>query len=160
MTKDELNIRNYTHLDLPFFVGQRRLLYSTSNSPDTLSVELLGHKSKGMVLGTVIFGTKSEGPPKHTHGGMISYVLDETMGAAAWHAKKQVVAETIEIKFRKLTPLFTKLRIFGKVQKTVGDNVYVMAKIFDQDKKLFCTSRGRFRILSKDKLNALKLLVS
>lgn len=145
---------DYQELKISPFVGHRRLLYSDEVPPKTLHLNLQGHKKKPAILGTVIFGTHSEGPPKHTHGGMISYVLDEAMGSVAWHAGKKVVAETIEIKFRKMIPLYEKFYVDAHVIKTVKNNVYVKASIFNSHKQVLSYSKGRFRILSVEKLQA------
>lgn len=149
------NADDYHDLTLPVFIGQRRPLYSDVAPPETLFLKLQGHRSKPEVFGSVIFGTFSEGPPRHTHGGMIAYVLDEAMGSVAWHAGKKVVAETIEVKFRKLIPLFCTLYVKAVVIRTIRHNVYVKAEILDEKNNVYSYSRGRFRILSHEKLASL-----
>ena len=58
-------------------------------------------KPDGKLAGVASFGPKSEGAPGQVHGGAILTVLDEALGAAAWHAGHRVVTARLTTEFRR-----------------------------------------------------------
>jgi len=61
-----------------------------------------------------------QGWPGVLHGGIITALLDETIGRVAFLYDKWVQTGKIEVKFRKPTPLGQKLLVTGELVRDVG----------------------------------------
>ncbi len=61
-----------------------------------------------------------QGWPGVLHGGIITALLDETIGRVAFLYDKWVTTGKIEVKFRKPTPLGQKLLVTGELVKDSG----------------------------------------
>jgi acyl-coenzyme A thioesterase PaaI-like protein len=152
------SFQDYRELNLPYFIGHQRPLYSQDKKPKTLRFKLLGHKVSRHIAGTVVFGKQCEGPPHHAHGGMIAFVLDEAMGSAAWYTGYPCVAEKIDVNFIKMVPLHQKLYVLSKVTRKVKNGVHVVAHIVDDEGNVYGHSVGKFYILNETQLKKLQLL--
>src|SRR5690349_90349 len=59
----------------------------------------------GRVKTDVTLDARQQGPPGHAHGGCLSAILDEAMGAVVWCAGHPVVAGRLEVDFKRAVPL-------------------------------------------------------
>jgi len=67
------------------------------------------------------------------HGGMVSLMLDEAVGWAAWHAGHPGVTGRLQVSFRRPLRLGEPIRIVGKVESTRRTLVYASAYIENRD---------------------------
>ena len=63
-------------------------------------------------------GPEHQGYPGHLHGGLISTLLDETMGRVLTHEDVWVMTGRLEIRFLKPVPLDQELTIVGKLTQS------------------------------------------
>jgi acyl-coenzyme A thioesterase PaaI-like protein len=61
------------------------------------------------------------------HGGIVSLMLDEAVGWAAWHAGHPGVTGRLQVSLRRPLKLGERVRIVGKVESTRRTLVYVSA---------------------------------
>lgn len=92
--------------------------------PMTLSVE--GNE----VRGEVVFGAPYQGPPGHLHGGFVAALFDEALGYVQWTTGKPGMTGTLKIRYRRPTPLYTKLRIEATVQRVHGRKIFTEARLY------------------------------
>ncbi len=83
-----------------------------------------------IVFGSVNFGTAYEGPPGHVHGGYVAAMFDDLLGCAQSLSDDIGVTGTITIRFCAPIPLFTDLRMEGKLDRIEGRKIFVGGKIF------------------------------
>jgi acyl-coenzyme A thioesterase PaaI-like protein len=69
------------------------------------------------LLAEAYFNDQYEGPPTCVHGGVIAETFDELLGAANIVAGNPAMTGTLTVRYRKPTPLRTRLRIEAR---TVG----------------------------------------
>lgn len=58
-----------------------------------------------------------QGYPGHLHGGVISTLLDETMGRVLMHENVFALTGRLELKFRKPVPLDQELTVVGELTR-------------------------------------------
>jgi acyl-coenzyme A thioesterase PaaI-like protein len=61
------------------------------------------------------------------HGGIVSLMLDEAVGWAAWHAGHPGVTGRLQVSLRRPLKLGERVRIVGRVEKVRRSLVYVSA---------------------------------
>jgi acyl-coenzyme A thioesterase PaaI-like protein len=98
----------------------------------------------GRVKTDFTLGERQQGPPGHAHGGCLSAVLDEAMGAAVWCAGHPVVAARLEIDFRKAVPLATPCHVEAWVTTVKGRKIWAEAELRLADGALATRGRGLF----------------
>ena len=59
-----------------------------------------------------------QGFPGHLHGGLISTLLDETIGRVLTHQNVWVMTRRLEIKFAKPVPLDWELTVIGELTRS------------------------------------------
>ena len=104
----------------------------------------------------VLFGKYCNGPPGFVHGGAISSVLDEAMGAIAWMNGYKVMTAKLEVKF--LNPIPLNEKIYGKISlKSFRDKIVNMTGelVSTNEEITFAKSIGIFIIVdfTKFKMN-------
>jgi acyl-coenzyme A thioesterase PaaI-like protein len=121
---------------------------SAASAGDGGSIELPGHGScficgsenrsglgivfrlrDGRVRTRFTLDERQQGPPRHAHGGCLSSVLDEAMGAAVWCAGHPVVAARLEIDFRRAVPLGRALEVEAWVTAVDGRKVWAESEL-------------------------------
>ena len=64
-----------------------------------------------------------------THGGIVSLMLDEAVGWAAWHAGHPGVTGRLDVRLRRPLKLGERIRIIGRVKKVRRSLIYTEAVI-------------------------------
>lgn len=135
---------------LPFTIGSGRSFVGTPGS--SMRLAFFKHRLTSDLVGMVWFGNLIEGPPGHVHGGVSSYVLDEAMGSACWLKGYPCVAKSIAVSFLHMTPIGVDLHIHAHVISVENRDVWVKAKIFDDQDKVYSEAEGHFSRLSRERL--------
>ena len=73
--------------------------FVTTESKDRIESTYYFDDVENIFYAEITFGELAQGPPHHAHGGAISSVLDEAMGAAAWLNNFKVVTAKLEVEF-------------------------------------------------------------
>jgi len=83
-----------------------------------------GLRSK--VVGRVRYGYAYEGPPGCVHGGILAAAFDEVLGFAQSLSGKPGMTGTLQIRYRRPTPLNTDLVFEGWVEKIEGRKIFTV----------------------------------
>ncbi len=141
--------------DLPF-LALADTFVSGDSSNHRLSVRYFQNEQDGSLLGKVLFGPGTQGPPDHAHGGSMAALLDEAMGGAAWLADHPVVAAQLNITFRTMLPLGTRCAIEARVVEVSGRKIKTSGELLSADRQqLFCKGEALFVTLDSQKIQQL-----
>ena len=94
------------------------------------------------------------------HGGIISTILDETMGwAGIYFLKKVALTKKMTVEFRKALFVGEELKVEASVVKTMGKREAAIAgKITNGKNELCADSEGIFTLVSADVARRLNVL--
>lgn len=98
----------------------------------------------GRVIGTGRLNQEQEGPPGYSHGGVLSALLDEAMGAAAWLAGHPVLAANLNIDFRRPVPLGVEIKVIGRADSVEGRKIYTSGIIYLPGESIAAEGKGLF----------------
>jgi uncharacterized protein (TIGR00369 family) len=92
--------------------------------------------------------------PGRAHGGVISAILDETIGRAVQVAFPEVFGVTIEltVRFRKPVPLNVPLRAVAEITRHTKQFFYGEGQLLLEDGTVAADASARFLQLPADKL--------
>ena len=92
--------------------------------------------------------------PGRAHGGMITCMLDELIGRAIWIDEPQTWGVTIslQIKFRKPTPLNQKLKAVGRIIKNNSRIFVGTGELYDMDGNLLAEAEATYMKLSASQI--------
>jgi len=136
--------------ELDMSVYQRSFV---SGDPDgnRLRAKYFIREKDSHIIGHVWFGPGSEGPPGFAHGGSISAVLDESMGAASWLNGHVAVAARLTTEFKEMIPLDTHTMLEAWVENIEGKKVSIRAILSSFDGKPYAEAESLFIAVSMDK---------
>jgi acyl-coenzyme A thioesterase PaaI-like protein len=95
------------------------------------------------------FGRGSEGAPGQAHGGMILTVLDEALGAAAWHAGHPVLTVRLSAEFRVSVPVRARMLVETRISAVRRRKVYVEGALLGADGRRYASAHGEFLVLGE-----------
>jgi len=87
---------------------------------------------------------KYQGPPGHSHGGIIATILDEAMGKVNKLRKVLALTKSMNIEYLKPVPLGKDLTVTGREQKVEGRLHTNAAEITDASGAVLARSVGVF----------------
>lgn len=98
------------------------------------------------------FGRDTQGPPGYVHGGAMSAVLDEAMGAASWMNGHRSVAAKISVSFVEMLKLETETTAEAWIDRSDGRKIYLRAKLSNPAGTVVAEADGLFIVLREDAL--------
>ena len=98
---------------------------------------------KGRVEGEVTLGLTHEGPPLHTHGGVVALLFDQLLGHAASADGTPGMTVALELRFRKPTPYGLPLKVTAEVTHNDGRKVISEGRI-EHDGVVTAEAKGVF----------------
>jgi hypothetical protein len=107
----------------------------------------------GVVVGHGTLGAAYEGPPACVHGGIIAGLFDEVLGIANIAAGVGAMTGTLTIVYRSPTPLYTELRLEGRVTSVEGRKVRA-AGTLHADGRLCAEADGVFILVAHERFAA------
>ena len=122
---------------------------------DRIRTRYYWRKREGVMVVRAWFGPGTKGPPGHAHGGSITALLDEVMGASAWRSGHKVLAARLTIHFRRPLPLGSQVLVEGWIERVSGRKVITMAHMKDLEGRVVADSEGLFLELAEDLLEKL-----
>ena len=141
--------------DLPF-LAMADTFVSGDPSNHRLSIRYYQNEDDGTMVGKVLFGPGTQGPPDHAHGGSMAALLDEAMGGAAWLAGHPVVAAQLNITFRAMLPLGTRCLVYARVLESNGRKIKTTGEIASIDgQQVFSSGEALFVTLDHKKIEQL-----
>ena len=87
----------------------------------------------GGLVGSAWFDNQYEGPPTCVHGGVLAMVFDEMLGAANIVSGNPGMTGTLTIRYRKPTPLRTRLRLEARFEGREGRKIRTTGAIYHGD---------------------------
>ena len=96
------------------------------------------------IMARVAFGTHSEGPPGHVHGGCQASVLDEVMGLVTWYTGHHCLSGRLCFDYLRPIPVGSRLTAEGWIERQEGKKVYTAGKLFDEKGRTYTKSSGVF----------------
>ena len=123
------------------------------NNP--LSVKASFYEVEGeYIVATAVPRNEHQSYPNRMHGGMISALLDETVGRAIMITKPDQwgVTSELNVKFRKPVPLDKQIFCVGKVVKERGMTFLAKGIIEDEDGTLLAHGYATYVKLPLDKI--------
>ena len=133
----------------PFPFLEARLPFTgPTRKRDFISIRYF-RRPEGALTAIAYFGPMSEGAPGQVHGGAVLTVLDEALGAAAWHAGHPVLTVRLNTEFRK--PVATGVEVL--VDISVGQKRHrllsVEGKLVGHSGEVYAQAHGRFMELDE-----------
>jgi len=97
-----------------------------------LRVKYFLRERDNAIVGKVWFGPRAGGPASHIHGGAIAAVMDEAVGAAAYHAGHTILLIRLNVNFRMMAPSMKEVMLETEIRKVHGRKVFVFARLHDE----------------------------
>ena len=121
-----------------------------SDNENGLKMKFLSDEQS--VCSEVVIDQRFCGWSRLVHGGVISAVLDETMGWTVLYLTKQLMlTRKIEVVFKKPVPVGTKVRVSGFIKRFKSKkSVIVAAEMRDEADLLLASSVGEFALIAKE----------
>ncbi|TMQ90118.1 PaaI family thioesterase [Actinomadura soli] len=94
--------------------------------------------------GEFTFGPVYEGPPSYAHGGVSALVLDQVLGMAAAATGTPGMTATLELRYRRPTPLRVPLLVEAKASRVEGRKVYAAGTIAAPDGRVTVEATAMF----------------
>ena len=121
-----------------------------SNQNNATGIEILYFRnSSNHIVSKIKFGKFTLGPPGLVHGGAISAVLDEIMGAECFNNGYLALTKELNVKFIKPVPINNILFAIGNLDNADTRILRMSAKLFDENKRIYSISNGIFRIVKE-----------
>jgi uncharacterized protein (TIGR00369 family) len=92
--------------------------------------------------------------PNRMHGGVISALLDETVGRAIWIVEPGKWGVTVEltVNYKKPVPLNEELKVFGRVTKNSSRLFEGTGELVSKDGEILATCTGKYMKMSLVKI--------
>jgi acyl-coenzyme A thioesterase PaaI-like protein len=136
---------------LPFDIGSGRSMFVETESGPTIRMRFFKRRSDNALVGRVWFGEATFGPPGFAHGGVVAFVLDEAMGAAAWLAGYPCIAANLNVDFLEMTPLGRDCFVEAKVEE-VRPTRLALSVTLSLDGKRLVRGRGVFPRINRERM--------
>lgn len=104
----------------------------------------------GAVHGRAVLNHAYEGPPGYVHGGILSLILDQTLGLANLVAGTPGMTLSLDVRYRRPTPLDTPLEIMSRHDRVDGRDIHCVGTI-SADGQVTVEAEGVFRAVPKAK---------
>lgn len=104
----------------------------------------------GEVRGSGVINDLYEGPPGYVHGGILSLILDQTLGLANLLAGHPGMTIGLDVRYRRPTPLHQPLEILSRFTHTEGRSIFCSGTIRAGD-EVTVEATGTFRAISPER---------
>ncbi|MCU0255640.1 MAG: PaaI family thioesterase [Vicinamibacterales bacterium] len=123
-----------------------------SGGPSTHRLRVAYYRRPGdaRLLGRAWFGPETQGPPGHAHGGAVSAVMDEALGAVAWADGHPVVVARLCVDFRHMVPLGTDATFETWVERVDGRKVRTRGRLLDAAGRLLAEGEALCVVIGSD----------
>ena len=134
----------WTHVDIPGHQNRTRTFISDDPDSDRLRIRYYCRDLDGRLVAKVWFGSCTEGPPGHAHGGSIAAVLDEAMGIAVSLTGRTALTGKLTVRFRELLPVNNIAIVETEVVSEKHETVHVRACLRQSHGKIVAKAEGVF----------------
>jgi uncharacterized protein (TIGR00369 family) len=88
--------------------------------------------------------SRYQGPPGHSHGGIIATILDEAMGKVNKLRNVLALTKSMNVEYKKPVPLNQSLTVTGSEQQVIGREHTNIAEITNAQGEVLARSTGIF----------------
>jgi acyl-coenzyme A thioesterase PaaI-like protein len=129
-----------------------------SGGPSThrLRVAYFTRTGQPGLYGRAWFGPETQGPPGHAHGGAVSAVMDEALGAASWAEGHPVVVARLCVDFRAMVPLGTDAIFETRVVHVSGRKVTTRGRLLSPEGVLLAEGEALCVMLADEHIEKFK----
>ncbi len=153
-------IVNYQQLEntIPIEFGKQFISFLTGeHNTDRIALKYHYNEQSGKVYAEVKFGQLAQGPPGHAHGGAISAVFDELMGACCWVNGYPSMTAQYTTRFYKSLPLNKEVLYCAKIKSIDGNKISLKAKLIDESNSKYASARGLFVVQDVEKFKQMNM---
>ena len=100
------------------------------------------------------FGQVYQGPPGCVHGGYIAAVFDEALAMAESLTEQLAVTGTLEIRYRRPTPLERPLRVEAWLVERSGRRITTTGRIVAPDGTVTAEADGVFVVIDPERFGS------
>ena len=136
--------KNWVPLQIPQILVPIHSFLHGGPEADRVQLSYFAIPEQEHILARVAFGTHSEGPPGHVHGGCQASVLDEVMGLVTWYMGHHCLSGRLCFDYRRPIPVGSRLTAEGWIERIEDKKVYTAGKLFDDKGRTYTTSSGIF----------------
>lgn len=106
------------------------------------------------LIATFSFSSKHQSYPERTHGGMISAIIDESIGRAVWISDPKIFGCTLKlnIEFHKAVPYDTPLYCVAKIDKKNAISFHGVAEIKNEEGTMLARGDALYMKLRLDQI--------
>ncbi len=97
-----------------------------------------------------VFTAAFEGPPGYAHGGWIALAFDEVFGIANWATGRSSMTASLEIRYRRPTPLHAPVEIAARVARASGRRSVVTGELV-VDGHVTAEAEGHFVVIDAER---------
>ena len=129
----------------PIEFGKQFISFITGeHNDDRISLKYYHSETSGIVYALVNFGRLAQGPPGHAHGGAISAVFDELMGACCWVNGYPAMTAQYTTRFFKPVPLYQDVLYAAEIKKNDANKIKLKADLISRESVKFAEAKGLF----------------
>lgn len=129
----------------PFPVRQAPCTFVSGDKEGSrLRVQYFHRDLDGAVVAQVWLGSRAQGARGYAHGGCIAAILDEVLGAAAWHEGHQVVSALLSICFTHKLRVPSRAVAEARVLRKRGRKMEIGGVIRDRRGTVIAEASGLF----------------
>lgn len=124
--------------------GKNHCFGCGDDNPDGMRLRFHLDQERRQAICHFKLARRYQGPPGHSHGGIIATILDEAMGKV--NKLRQVIALTkkMEVEYLKPVPLGKRLTVIGREKRVRGREHTNTAEIQDENGAVLARSQGVF----------------
>jgi len=137
------------------FAPQYVSFLSSESETDRIQLQYHHNSNTGTVYATVRFGPKAQGPPGHAHGGAISAVFDEIMGATCWFNQLPALTAQYTTRFFKTLPLEQTVLFESHIKAQDEEKIKLKTRVMDTNGIIYAEAKGLFIAMDGDKFERL-----
>lgn len=142
---------------IPIEFGKRMISFiSGGQNEDRIDLKYYLNENSGEAFALVRFGELAQGPPGHAHGGAISAVFDELMGACCWVNGHPAMTAQYTTRFFRPVPLDLQVLFSTSIKSVDGSKVSLKAELIDASGLRYASARGLFIAQDMEKFKQMK----
>ncbi|MCF7822968.1 MAG: PaaI family thioesterase [Candidatus Marinimicrobia bacterium] len=152
---------NYPQIQdaIPIEFGKHFISFiSGEHNAERIALKYYYDASSKSVYAQVKFGKLAQGPPGHAHGGAISAVFDELMGACCWINGYPAMTAQYTTRFLRPVPLKTEVLYTARVKMVDGNKISLEAELALDDQEPYATARGLFIVQDLETFKKMSLI--
>jgi len=114
------------------------------DNPDGMHLKFFLEEDKHRAVCNFTLSRRYQGPPGHSHGGIIAVILDEAMGKVNKLRNVLALTKAMEIEYLKPVPLGKRLTVIGYEKQVEGRKHINVAEIVNEAGEILARSTGTF----------------